>query len=662
MDIEEENISPKEIDKGENEKNSENEIDSQKMDIEKEKNNCIIKNNNIIINKNILNLGPQNHIIFPRDYQLQIFEKAKNKNSIIYLDTGKGKTFISIMLMSDLLGIKLPVFEKPEIDNSKKIIFLVCDTALIEQQKNTISLNLNLEVGTIQGKKNKKAKNDLTTFRKMWESYNLFVAIPSIVYKLLSRGFLKISEINMIIFDECHHANADHPYNKIMTEFYFFYKKHPNKKDFKNIKLPIIIGLTASPLKSGIKGSIGESAKNAMETLSENLDCSFVIDPDMIKEENIDKNVGEGKEIFNEDNFIQVNSHYLADNYMELINIVYEFFDEMLKLSMKDLSKRDKEFNETDNEFIEDYKNYLYSKFNSDNLNDYNIILEVNAYLYSLRNKSPFFYIFELVQRQIFMIINNLCLDSLILFFNRLIEIYQELIFSNSNLDNIQNTSYSLNSLDDNEDDYLYDNSSFSLDELNQLNSLFMNIKYNLTKFKEGKNYICDKLVQMLKKIDEIYNFKNDSKIIIFIGNRIVAYFLKPILSEYLLQKHSSIKCKEIIGLNKRKTNKGTILTQSTTLNEMNKTISDFNNNKINILIGTSAVEEGLDIQTCNGVMVFVELMTVKSYIQMKGRARVKDSKFYLFTNSVENTVKRINDFVEIRKKMKEFFNFLNII
>ena len=182
MDIEEENISPKEIDKGGNEKNSQNELDSKKMDIEKEKNNCIIKNNNIIINKNILNLGPQNHILFPRDYQLQIFEKAKNKNSIIYLDTGKGKTFISIMLMSDLLGIKLPVFEKPEIDNSKKIIFLVCDTALIEQQKNTISLNLNLEVGTIQGKKNKKAKNDLTTFRKMWESYNLFVAIPSIVY------------------------------------------------------------------------------------------------------------------------------------------------------------------------------------------------------------------------------------------------------------------------------------------------------------------------------------------------------------------------------------------------------------------------------------------------------------------------------------------------
>ena len=72
----------------------------------------------------------------------------------------------------------------------------------------------------------------------MWESYNIFVAIPTILYKLLSKGFLKISEINMIIFDECHHANADHPYNKIMNEFYFFYKKHPNKNVSRTTRKP----------------------------------------------------------------------------------------------------------------------------------------------------------------------------------------------------------------------------------------------------------------------------------------------------------------------------------------------------------------------------------------------------------------------------------------
>ena len=658
MDIEEENIYPRKTSDENliNEQNNITIIDNDNKMVEEKKDNFTIKDNNIIINKHILNIGLNNKILFPRKYQLEIFEKAKNQNSIIYLETGRGKTFISIMLMANLLGIKLPIFEKPTIDNNKKIIFLVCDTALIEQQKNTISVNLNLEVGTIQGKKNKKAKNDLNTFRKMWESYNIFVAIPSIVYKLLSKGFLKISEINMLIFDECHHTNADHPYNKIMHEFYFFYKKHPNKKDFKNIKLPIIIGLTASPLKSGIKGNIGDSAKNAMENLSENLDCTFVIDPDMIKGDNIEQNVKEGKDLFNEDYFIPVNSHMASDNHSDLINIIYQCFDEFLKISLNDISKRDKEFKETDNDIINEYKNYIISKFNSENLSDYNIIVEANSYLYSLRNKSPFFYVFEQIQRQIFIIISNLCLDSLILFFNRLIEIYQELIFSDSYFENTTNNSYNFNSLDYNEEDYLYDNDSFTLDELNQLNSIFMNTKYKLTKFKEQKNYICDKLIQMYKKIDEIFTSKKDSKIIIFIGNRIVAYFLSPILSEYLSNNHPNIKCKEIIGLNRRKTNKGTILTQSTTLNEMNKTISDFNNNAINILIGTSAVEEGLDIQTCNGVMVFVELMTAKSYIQMKGRARTKNSKFYLFTNSVENTVKRINDFIEIKNKMKEFF------
>ena len=309
MEIEEEIILPKEINKdmpsiNENGISPPNEINNNnKMQEEKEFEKCIVKDNNIIISKSILNFGVKHHnkILIPRQYQQKIYLKAKKQNSIIYLETGRGKTFISIMLMADLLNIQLPVFDKPNIDKNKKIIFLVCDTALIEQQKNSISINLNIDVGTIQGRKNKKAKNDLNTFRKMWESFNIFVAIPTIIYKLLSKGFLKISEIDMIIFDECHHAIADHPYNKIMNEFYFFYKKHPNKKDFKGIKLPTIIGLTASPLKSGIKGSIGDSAQKAMETLSENLDCFFVIDPDMIKGENLNSNGNDGKEIFLED-------------------------------------------------------------------------------------------------------------------------------------------------------------------------------------------------------------------------------------------------------------------------------------------------------------------------------------------------------------------------
>ena len=39
------------------------------------------------------------------------------------------------MLMADILGIKLSNPEKQNINKNIKIIFLVCDTALIEQEK-----------------------------------------------------------------------------------------------------------------------------------------------------------------------------------------------------------------------------------------------------------------------------------------------------------------------------------------------------------------------------------------------------------------------------------------------------------------------------------------------------------------------------------------------
>ena len=75
------------------------------------------------------------------------------------------------MLMANFLGIDInnpSSSNKKKIDKNKKIIFFVCDTALIEQQKNAISNILGIEVGTIQGKKNKKSKNEFEFFKKMW--------------------------------------------------------------------------------------------------------------------------------------------------------------------------------------------------------------------------------------------------------------------------------------------------------------------------------------------------------------------------------------------------------------------------------------------------------------------------------------------------------------
>lgn len=56
--------------------------------------------------------------------------------------------------------------------------------------------------------------------REYWEyrirSHAALVMVPDIFQRLLARGFLKMEEVGLLVFDECHHATEDHPYNAIM--------------------------------------------------------------------------------------------------------------------------------------------------------------------------------------------------------------------------------------------------------------------------------------------------------------------------------------------------------------------------------------------------------------------------------------------------------------
>lgn len=58
------------------------------------------------------------------------------------------------------------------------------------------------------------------------------------------------------------------------------------------------------------------------------------------------------------------------------------------------------------------------------------------------------------------------------------------------------------------------------------------------------------------------------------------------------------------------------------TNNQLKEVLSKFKQGKINILIATNVVEEGLDVSECNLVICMNELLNVKAFIQMKGRAR----------------------------------------
>ena len=590
-------------------------------------------------------------ILIPRDYQLKIYNEAKDRNSIIFMETGKGKTFLSIMLMSRVLGIDIvenPNIDISKIDKSKKIIFLICDTALVKQQSEAINKILGIEVGILQGKKQKKSKNDYIEFRKLWESKNIFVAIHNVIYKLLSCGFLRFSEISMLIFDECHHADSSHPYNDIMNEFYFFYKKKNN-----NTQLPLILGLTASPLKTSIKSDIQLSAYKAFNTLSENLDSEIVIDQDE-KVLNLElKNENDIEQFLEKEKFIKVLEDNDCKEYKIILLVFKKYlFQNLNKFVIEFLKKNEelKDILKDFNNFETEYNSFIEEKFKCDNLLTYNDVINRYMKLYELKNYSSVLRVSEKIQRQIFLILHNLDLTCLINYFNRLKNYFLNLIIKKSNEKNI---------VVEEKDIIPEEIKDLKIVELKQLLSIFGKTNEKLNEMLEKNiDFRCNRVKQMLNELEKIFNENSKSKIIIFVENRIVAYYLEGIVTKFLIEKYNNqYKCTTVIGVNKIKNENGTLFNPSNSIKDLNDKINAFNKGEFNILIGTNAVEEGLDIQSCNIVMVFTELRTPKSYVQMKGRARKENSKFLVFSCIPENTKKNIQYFITLNIIMKKIFD-----
>jgi endoribonuclease Dicer len=92
-------------------------------------------------------LAKQDSVIIndPRDYQIELFQMAKNQNIVAVLPTGSGKTMISILLLQHILDQEV---EHQAAGHAPKVaFFLVEKTTLVFQQFNVLKCNLDHKIG-----------------------------------------------------------------------------------------------------------------------------------------------------------------------------------------------------------------------------------------------------------------------------------------------------------------------------------------------------------------------------------------------------------------------------------------------------------------------------------------------------------------------------------
>ncbi|KAI9781616.1 MAG: Dicer-like protein 1 [Geoglossum umbratile] len=177
----------------------------------------------------------------PREYQTELFERAKKKNIIAVLDTGSGKTLIAVLLIRHILDQELE--DRARGLSPRIVFFLVDSVTLVFQQHAVLKCNLDANIDRFCG----DMGCDLWQ-KSIWEKHfsenMVIVCTAEVLYQCLMHSFITIDQINLLIFDEAHHAKKNHSYARIIKDFYL--------AELNAEKRPKVFGMTASPVDARV--------------------------------------------------------------------------------------------------------------------------------------------------------------------------------------------------------------------------------------------------------------------------------------------------------------------------------------------------------------------------------------------------------------------------
>ncbi|CAG2224487.1 DDX58 [Mytilus edulis] len=145
-----------------------------------------------------------------------------------------GKTYVALKIIQDHMD--------KTTDRFPKVVFLVEQSALAKQQADKCKKYLsNYRVKLITGEIQRDAK--IPKSLSSWlNKKDILVVTAQLVVNALKNDEIKVEDFTLMIFDECHHANASHAYAQIMHG----YLDLKLDESVDRHKLPVVVGLTAS--------------------------------------------------------------------------------------------------------------------------------------------------------------------------------------------------------------------------------------------------------------------------------------------------------------------------------------------------------------------------------------------------------------------------------
>ena len=162
---------------------------------------------------------------------------------------------------------------------------------------------------------------------------------------------------------------------------------------------------------------------------------------------------------------------------------------------------------------------------------------------------------------------------------------------------------------------------------------------------------VTDKLMELIELLER--TDARDTRVIIFVEQRVVVCALAHIL-QTLEEVSSSWSVGTFVGTSTH-AKRSTALADLAETNDQAQDLKDFRNGTKNLIISTSVLEEGIDIRACNVVVCFDLPKNLVSFIQRRGRARKRDSKYVLFISAQDHGAKP-GKWEQLEEEMKQAY------